>query len=402
MDHSKLCKNTLNTTRIYGIDPIDTSIEISKIGFSSINPNAVILINKNEIFDGIAATPLVHHPINAPILLTDGKTLTKEIILEIHRLSSSGHNRIPIYLVGKVSKYIENLLTTLAFSTHTISGKNHYETACKIFEVKEDFENILIISGEDFSEGLITTFWSAHHGDPILFVQRDRIPECTLRSIENTHDINIYIVGSTKTISETVEIDLSKIPSINKIVRINGNDPYEIAVNFAKYKDSDTKFGWARDYEEGHAFTFSTLYNSIDIIPAAILAHMGKHTPLLLTEKDSLPKVLSNYIESIKPIPSKDMPSPPFMHGFILGNEMAIPYSTQVDIDKILSIDHEMMTMIKMDSMNHDKKMPHDEHHKMKMHHKHNKNHIDSMSDRNNQDYSSSNYRIVSREELFE
>ena len=34
-----------------------------------------ILINKNEVFDGIAATPIVHHPINASLLYTDGNTL---------------------------------------------------------------------------------------------------------------------------------------------------------------------------------------------------------------------------------------------------------------------------------------------------------------------------------------
>jgi len=76
MNHNlESCPFTLNTTRICATDPIDTAIEVSRIGFTNMKPNVVILINKNEVFDGIAATPIVHHPINASLLYTDGNTL---------------------------------------------------------------------------------------------------------------------------------------------------------------------------------------------------------------------------------------------------------------------------------------------------------------------------------------
>ena len=76
MNHdSENCPLTLNTTRICSRSAIDKSIEVSRIGFTNMRPNAVILINENEVFDGIAATPIVHHPINASLLYTDGNTL---------------------------------------------------------------------------------------------------------------------------------------------------------------------------------------------------------------------------------------------------------------------------------------------------------------------------------------
>lgn len=339
------CPLTLNTTRICANNPIDISIEISRIGFSYMKPNAVILINKDEIFDGVAATPLVHLPINASILFTDCNNLRKETLNEIKRLSPKGYKGIHVILVGNISKNISFELNNNGFKTHHIEGRNHYETACMIPKVREEFKNILITSGEDYSEGIVAAYWSAHHGDPILFTKKDSIPCCALEVIKKIKNINIYLIGSTKTISKSVENYLSKLDNVKHLERIDGENPYDIAVNFAKYKDPKTDFGWGRHYKEGHAFTFGELNHPMEIIAGVLFAHMGKHTPLLLTKKDKIPSVVKKYIKLVKPIISKDMPSPPFMHGFILGTAQNIGYEAQVMIEDALSIDHEMMDM---------------------------------------------------------
>ena len=346
MDHKlKICPLTLNTTRICGTDSVDTSIGVSRIGFTNMKPNAVILINENEVFDGIAATPLVHHPINAAILFTDGDSLSKETLNEIQRLSPKGYKGIHVILVGNISKNVSSELNDYGLRTHHITGCNHYETACMIPSMKEEFKNIIIISGEDYSEGIVAGYWSAHHGDPILYVKKDRIPYCTLEVIKQMNDINIYIIGSTKTISKDVENYLSNLDNVKNLDRIDGKTPYDISVNFAKYKDPNTEFGWGRNYREGHAFTFGNINYPMEITAGVLFAHMGKHTPLLLTKKDKVPTVVERYIKSVKPMPPKDMPRPPFMHGFILGCTEDISYDSQVIIEDILSIDHEMMEM---------------------------------------------------------
>jgi len=335
-----LCPLTLNTTRICGKSSIDFATEISKIGFSSMKPNAVILINKNEVFDGIASSPLVHFPINAPILLTDPYNLPRETINEILRLSPKGHNGIQIILVGNISTNIVNQLKIAGLKSKLITGNDHYETACKIPAQRKDFKNVLIVSGEDYSEGIVASYWSAHHGDPILFVRKNNIPSCTFNVIRKMNDINIYLIGSQKTISTTVEEALSKLANVKQLVRITGNTPYEIAVNFAKYKSTTSEFGWSRDYKEGHAFAFGTLYKPMEIVTSVILAHMGKHSPLLLIKGDSVPEETSNYLKEVKPIPPKNMPGPPFMHGFILGNTCNITFETQNKIENIVSLEH--------------------------------------------------------------
>ena len=335
-----LCPLTLNTTRICGRNPVNFANEISKIGFSSIRPNAVILINKNEVFDGIAAAPLVHFPINAPILLTDPYNLPRETLNEIRRLSPKGHDGIEVILVGNISTDIVNELSIAGFTSKLITGKDKYETACKVSAERKSFKNILIVSGEDYSEGIVAPYWSAHHGDPILFVRKNDIPYCTLNLIRKMHNINLYIIGSPKTVSATVEQTLSKLPNVNQLVRISGNTPYEIAVNFAKYKSKISDFGWGRNYKEGHAFAFGTINKPIEIITSVILAHMGKHSPLLLIKGESVPEVTSDYLKEIKPVPPKNMPKPPFMHGFIIGNTTDITFATQVKIEDTISIEH--------------------------------------------------------------
>jgi putative cell wall-binding protein len=335
--------DTLNTTRICGANSVDASIETSKIAFTHMKPNTVTLVNKDEIFDGIAAAPIVHFPIHSSLLITPGNILYRETLEEIMRLSPKGYKGIQVFLVGNISRNVEMQLSTRGYKTRRISGRNHYETACQVLGLREHFKNVLLVSGEDFSDGLPAAYWSAHHGDPILFVKKNSIPSCTLEALRRLHEINLYVIGSTKTIYKTVEQTLSKLPNVKLIDRIDGDDPYEISVNFAKYKSPDGEFGWGRNYRDGHAFTFGTLRNAEQIIPSVVFAHMGKHTPLLLIEENTVPDSVEKYIDEIHPEPPKDMPMPPFMHGYILGCKNQIAYSTQVHLDSLLSLEHEMM-----------------------------------------------------------
>lgn len=353
MDYKTInCPLTANTTRICGDNPVNVSIEISKTIFNHMRPNAIILVNKNEVFDGIAASPLVHFPINASILLTDRNIVSDETLMEIKRLKPKGYNGIQVFLVGNISKHIETQLNCLGLSTHYITGRNHYETACEALKVTPEFRNVIIISGEEYSEGIASSYYSAHEGNPILFVKKNEVPNCTLETLKKLHHVNVYIVGSTKTVSKAVEEILRHIKNIKQLKRIHGDTPYSIAVNFAMYRDEKTEFGWGRNYVEGHAFTFGTLSDPMNIIPGVAFAHMGKHTPLLLIKTTCIPQVVEKYIECVKPIPPKNMPRPPFMHGFILGNIKDITYDTQIKVENILSIDQHIMEMEGMNMLN--------------------------------------------------
>lgn len=336
---SNECILTLNTARICGTNSLDTSTKISKIGYTYNNPGSIILVNKNEVFTALATSSLIHHPRNAPIIASNENYLSPQVLHEIIRLNPKEYDGVDVLLVGNLSKAISLQLNSMGLKTFHINGSNHYKIACRIFDYAKEVNNILIVSGENYTEGLPAAYWSVHMGDPILFVKKDEIPSCTLDKIKKTPNANIYIIGSTKTVSQSVQESLQDLSNINFIDRIEGNTPYELAVNFAKYKSPKGEFGWGKTNRDGHAFTFATLSSAIDIVCGSFFAHMGKHTPLLLVKESSIPTIVTEYINSIKP--SKTIkPHPPFMQGWILGCFEALWFNTQIQIEQLLSIDH--------------------------------------------------------------
>lgn len=258
-------------------------------------------------------------------------------------MNPTGVNGIKIFLIGDFSFFVEEQLNLLGFGTKIINGKDFYETAARVAEYLEYPQNILIISGEDYQEGLCTCTWAAHSGDVILFTKNEKLPWFTRTVIQTTNNPNVYIVGSTSTISKQVGDEIRSL-NIKFVDRISGITPYEVAVNFAKYRSPDNQFGWGRKYREGHSFTFTSIHKPLNSATSATFGHLGKHTPTLTVDLDTMPVVIIQYIESIKPIPQPE-PKPPFMHGWIIGDNTTISTEVQIKIEKALSIDEEHMSM---------------------------------------------------------
>lgn len=327
--------NTLNTTRICEGDYFQNAIEISDIVYADKSPDSVILANGQLYQDAFAATPLIHFPRNAPILFSNMNYIDPATIAQILNLHPKGVNGVQVFIVGGISCGVEQQLTLHGLTTFRISGKNPYETAAKVAQYLGYPENIMIVSGEDYGEGLSATAWAAHMGEPILFATRNELSSYTRYAIQSTRNANVYIVGSTNTISSAVEQEIRNL-NVKFVGRISGSTPYEVAVNFAKYKSPDGKFGWGRTEREGHAFTFTSILNPFDSASGSLFAHLGKHTPILVVAKDELPDVTRNYIESVKPLPLPE-PYPPFMQGWLVGCDNVISTKTQLEIERTLS-----------------------------------------------------------------
>ena len=78
------------------------------------------------------------------------------------------------------------------------------------------------------------------------------------------------------------------------------------------------------------------------IVPAVLFAHMSKHIPLILIRGNNVPSEVKEYIKSVNPHPVMNMPRPPF----ILGCIDEISSNTQIDIEMLLSIEHEINDMM--------------------------------------------------------
>lgn len=334
--------HTLNTTRVCGGNIAQNAIAISDVVYADKPPNSVILANGQLYQDAFAATALIHFPRNAPILFSSMNSVDQNTVAQIFKLRPKGVNGTHVFIVGGISHHVEQQLMRLGLRTKRISGTNSFETAAKVAAYLNYPQNIMIVSGEDYREGLAACAWAAHMGDPILLTAKDYLPVSTRDVIQRTNNPSVYIIGSTATISNEVEEEIKRL-NVKFADRISGYNPYDIAVNFAKYKSPDAKFGWGKNYRDGHAFTFTSIRSPFDSASGAILAHLGKHSPILTVNTDEFPAVTREYIESVKPVPAPE-PHPPFMHGWIVGCENTISSKVQLEIERALSMDEHHMT----------------------------------------------------------
>lgn len=336
MEHCRII-NTLNTVRICGCSSDENAIIVSDISYAASPPNAIILVSNDNWQEAFAATALTHHPINAPILFTPKNYLSSATLSQIYKLNPTGVNGVKVFIIGDISYLIENQLNRLGFETKRIGGYNFYETSFRIAEYLNFPQSIILISGEDYQEGLSVTAYAAHAGSVIVFTNKYELPSITRMIIQMAEEANVYIVGSQDTISANV-VEEIRMLDVRFVDRISGANPFEVAVNFAKYRSPDNQFGWGRTYRDGHGFTFISVYRPFDSPASSTFGHLGKHTPILTVEPDRLPEVTMHYIESVKPIPPPEV-RPPFMHGWIIGCDDIISYNTQLEIERALSID---------------------------------------------------------------
>ena len=334
--------NTLNTSRVCGGNHFQNAIEISNVVYADKSPDSIILSNGEIIQDALLSTSLIHFPNNAPILYSNTDYIDTATVRQIYKLNPKGVNGIQIYVIGGISTAVGDYLKSLGFGVEIISGDNYYETAANITKYLDNLENIMIISSEDYRDGLSACAWAAHMGAPILFTTKYQLPLYTRNVILGAKNSNVFVFGNSNSISANVISELKEM-NINYLGIITGYNPYDISVNFAKYRSPDGKFGWGKTDRNGHAFTFASVENPFDVATGSIFAHLGKHSPILIINRNELPNVTNQYIESVKPM-HKGEPKPPFMHGWIVGCDNDISYHTQIEIEKALSIDenHDM------------------------------------------------------------
>lgn len=347
--------NTVNTTRVNFRNMYNFNVAMTKIIYPNKSvvwrPHAVILVPSDTWQYAVCASSAVHFPINAPIMFTERYQLPLITLNEILRLDPIGE-KVPakVLIIGPISQMVENQLRIVGLTTYRITNSRDVYKACHDignFRLKvipstseEGNKDIIVISGQDYLEGVTSTFYAAHKGTPIMLVEQNRIPDSIKNFIANNKEKNYYILGSTKTVSESVEAEIRNMISGN-VERISGTDPYSISVNFAKYESPIDMFGWKHNKKDGWAFTFGVFKKWYHIISGVLFAHLGKHTPLLMIDKNKLPNVTRDYIISVnphKPIP--DMP--PYMHSYILGSLNDIAFNTQVEIEKMMDIESKM------------------------------------------------------------
>ncbi|WP_432402487.1 cell wall-binding repeat-containing protein [Wukongibacter sp. M2B1] len=328
-------KQSIFTTRIDStVDPIEFSITLSNLIYHSTKsgnrPNSVILADKENYKFTIPSAALIHYPHNAPILLTNRNNLDDKVEKELKRLSPSNS----VFLVGDLSKNIEKSINGLGLKPYSFISNDPIDNAINIYNFLNKPMEVIIVSIDSFEESMLSCSWAAHMGTPIIFTNKTEIPPKTVDLIRQNNITSVYVIGGRNSISFDIVKAIKDIKSSINVQRIQGNNSHETSVNFVKFHDVSTMFGWGYRQKQGYALSFCNKDNWQHTVCASLLSHTGKHTPMLLINKDSVPKEVKTYIDSINP--STGMSKPPFLHGYIIGGTDVISYKAQLELDSYL------------------------------------------------------------------
>jgi putative cell wall-binding protein len=91
---------------------------------------------------------------------------------------------------------------------------------------------------------MLACAWGAHMGTPIIYTNKNGLPSKTIDLIKQNNITSIYVLGSDNSIAFDILKEIKGIKNTINVQRIQGNSIYETSVNFMKFYDAATMFGW--------------------------------------------------------------------------------------------------------------------------------------------------------------
>ncbi|MFL0245395.1 cell wall-binding repeat-containing protein [Candidatus Clostridium stratigraminis] len=212
----------IETTRYGGADRYATALEVSRNNWG--NSDYVILASGKDYPDALCATPLAKK-YNAPILLTQGDTLTADIKSEFTRLSVKN-----VYIIGGtgvISQNVENTIKALGIKVTRLGGIDRYKTSLLVAkELAKELgasTKVAIASGENFPDAVSVAAPAALSSMPILLSNKSTIDNEIKQFITSTSRDVVYVIGGTGAISDTVLKQFSNTKRLAGADRIQTN-----------------------------------------------------------------------------------------------------------------------------------------------------------------------------------
>ena len=330
---------TKNTTRVGGADAIANAAAVSRAIFpgveSAARTKAVVLVDAEDWRAGIAAAALGAEPIGAPILFTEGDEIppaTRDALRALAPTGSDEAGAAQVIRVGDVPEP-EDVKTT---DVTARGGAPAVADALDRFLAAargRTTDRVVVVGGDRPDYAVPAAGWAAKSGDPVLFVERDAVPEATKTALRRHQQPRIFLLGPEEAVSAKVETELKRL---GDVTRIEGPDPVQNAIAFARFGAAD--FGWGV-IDPGHGLVFVNAARPSDAIAASPLSSSGKYGPILLHDgKAQLPAALAGYLQDIRPGYRRDPVRGVYNHGWLIGDEAAVPVATQSQIDGLLEI----------------------------------------------------------------
>jgi hypothetical protein len=333
---------TRNTVRVGGSDAAADAAGVASALYPATGeadrPTAVVLVDQDDWATGIAAAVLSGRPIGAPILLTDGNELPSVTDDVLNRLQPKGSD---LSKDAQVIRIGADTARPEGFKTALIEGDNPFEAAAAIDRFfsaarASPSNDVVLYSADEGEFAMPAAAWAARSGDAVLPVRRNKIPAPIMKALREHDRPNVFVLGPESVISKKVLDRLKKGKLVRSVNRIEGPNPVENAIAFARYEKGD--FGWGV-VVPGYNLTIASTTRASDAAAAAALGTRGVFAPLLLSDDaDQLPPKLEEYLLSVQPGYEDNPGQAVYNRAWIIGDDKAISVPQQAQIDQVTEL----------------------------------------------------------------
>ena len=188
-------------TRLEGKDRYATAAALSQSVFGD-GSDMCFLATGTTFADAVAGGPAAAGA-GAPLLLTRPSQLPEITADEIQRLGA----RSVIVLGGEAAvtpAVISELRALVPGSVTRLAGADRYGTAARIAEGTLDADDVFVVTGADFPDGLAAGPAAHVRSAPILLTASSRVPDATDAIMRTLRPQRVVIVGGEAAVSEPI------------------------------------------------------------------------------------------------------------------------------------------------------------------------------------------------------
>ncbi len=329
---------TKNTTRVAGADPVADAAAVALAVYPSAGPadgpDAVTLVDAADWASGVAAASLAAGPVGAPLLVTDGEEVPALTSAAIEQLAPEGSAAT----AGRQAFVVGAAAAPDGYETLALEGADPAEVAAEVAQLRERLAGepnaIVVASLDDPAYAMPAAGWAARSGDPVLFAERDALPDATVKTLRRNDGVPVYVLGPESAISAETMKEIEHVAPGAE--RVGAEDPVENAIAFARY--ANDSFGWNIN-DPGHGFVIVSADRPLDAAVAAPLSGSGTWGPILISDDAaSLPAALHGYLLDLKPGYEDDPTRAVYNHVWLIGDTSALSVDLQAEVDELAEV----------------------------------------------------------------
>ncbi|MDX6581975.1 MAG: hypothetical protein QOI10_1159 [Solirubrobacterales bacterium] len=329
---------TKNTTRVSGADAIADAAAVALAVYPSTGgvpgPDAVTLVDSGEWPAAVAAASLAAAPVSAPLLVSESgelPPLSATALRELDPQGSAATAGRQVFVIGAAAEPAD-------FETLNVDGADAAEVAAEVARLRERLagepDQIVITSDEAAGYAMPAAGWAARSGDPVLFTDKDSLPDATVKALRRDDGVPVFVLGPESAISAATMKEIEHVAPGAQ--RVGEEGPVENAIAFARYANGN--FGWNIN-DPGHGFVIANTDRPLDAAAAAPLSASGTWGPLLVTDDGAaLPAPLRGYLLDLKPGYADDPTRALYNHVWLIGDTSALSVDLQAEVDELAEV----------------------------------------------------------------